>query len=78
MLIRLYCRRSVAMGLGGKGRGEMAATGRPLSVEVYSLTDKTTLEDWKPPESAAAAYKGMHGLKMPSCKDGEQDSRLGV
>lgn len=45
----------------------MAATCRPLGVEVYSLTEAEMLKDWKQPESPS--YSGMHGLKMPSRDD---------
>jgi len=36
---------------------------RPLGIEVYAL-DKSLLETWKPPMSPA--YKGAHGMKLPS------------
>lgn len=41
----------------------MGATCRPLGVEVYQL-DENVLAEWKPPVSPA--YKGLHGMKMPS------------
>ena len=48
----------------GKDGVDMIDCCRPLKVEVYQLQDDSILKDWKPPETPA--YKGMHGLKIPS------------
>lgn len=40
----------------------MAATTRPLGVEVYGLTNPAVLEGWSEPQSPR--YAGMHGLRM--------------
>lgn len=45
----------------------MAATCRPLGVEVYRMADARLLDGWKQPE--CAPYKGMHGLRMPARAD---------
>lgn len=37
---------------------------RPLSIEVYKITDDAVLKNWKSPE--VANYKGQHGLKFPT------------
>lgn len=58
-----------------KEGGDMAATCRPLGVEVYSLVDTKILKDWKQPESPN--YTGMHGLKMPSRND-RKEGHAGV
>jgi hypothetical protein len=41
----------------------MAATCRPLGVEVYSLTDPSILDGWEQPQ--CPRYRGLHGLRMP-------------
>jgi hypothetical protein len=53
----------------------MAATCRPLGVEVYRLADIDILKDWKQPESPN--YTGMHGLKMPT-RNGRRKGHVGV
>ncbi|KUL86633.1 hypothetical protein ZTR_03080 [Talaromyces verruculosus] len=62
-------------GWEGKEGGDMAATCRPLGVEVYSLADSEILKDWKQPESPN--YTGMHGLKMPT-RDDRRKGHVGV
>jgi hypothetical protein len=52
-----------AWGWEDKEEGDMAATCRPLGVEVYSLADPGILQGWKEPEFSK--YKGMHGMRMP-------------
>lgn len=43
--------------------GDMAATTRPLAVQVYSLADPATvLHGWSEPQSPQ--YAGLHGLRM--------------
>lgn len=54
----------------------MAATTRPLGVEVYTLADQTILEGWKEPE--CPKYTGMHGMKMPARADVEGSKYCGV
>ncbi|EFX03653.1 meiotic chromosome segregation protein [Grosmannia clavigera kw1407] len=45
---------------------DMADCCRPLVVEVYDIVDRdTVLKNWKSPEPAIAAYKGVHGLVGP-------------
>lgn len=47
------------------GWGAMAATCRPLQVEVFELVDEDELlKDWTAP--AVADYDGLHGLKSPA------------
>lgn len=40
----------------------MAATTRPLAVEVYKLANPAVLGGWTEPQSPK--YAGMHGLRM--------------
>jgi hypothetical protein len=54
----------------------MAATCRPLGVEVYSLVNTETLKDWNQPESPN--YTGMHGLRMPARDDRQDKGYVGV
>ncbi|CRG84273.1 putative protein C11D3,03c [Talaromyces islandicus] len=51
-------------GWEGKEGGDMAATCRPLGVEVYRVADTRLLDGWTQP--VCAPYKGMHGLRMPA------------
>lgn len=54
----------------------MAATCRPLGVEVYNLTDPGILEGWKEPEFPK--YTGMHGIRMPARNDADGTNYTGV
>jgi hypothetical protein len=36
---------------------------RPLAVEVYELTDRSVLKEWKSP--VPPPYRGMHGILLP-------------
>ncbi|KAI9879873.1 MAG: hypothetical protein M1830_006725 [Pleopsidium flavum] len=54
-----------AWGWGEGNAGDMVGCCRPLGVEVYRMTDeKRVLEGWREPE--VPAYKGLHGLKLPT------------
>lgn len=54
----------------------MAATTRPLGVEMYTLADSSLLNGWKQPE--CPKYTGMHGMRMPERKDAEGCNFSGV
>jgi hypothetical protein len=41
----------------------MAATTRPLGIEVYNLANLEILKEWQRPE--CPKYTGMHGMRMP-------------
>ncbi|KAJ9262105.1 hypothetical protein DTO195F2_3807 [Paecilomyces variotii] len=65
-----------AWGWEDKAGGDMAATTRPLGVEVYTLADLSLLNGWKQPE--CPKYTGMHGMRMPERKDAEGCNFSGV
>ncbi|KAL1963137.1 hypothetical protein VTN77DRAFT_8680 [Rasamsonia byssochlamydoides] len=65
-----------AWGWEDKEGGDMAATCRPLGVEVYSLTDPGILQGWKEPDFPK--YTGMHGIRMPARNDSEGTNYTGV
>ncbi|ODQ80791.1 hypothetical protein BABINDRAFT_161003 [Babjeviella inositovora NRRL Y-12698] len=50
-------------GEGDEEELDMVDCCRPLGVEVYQITDKEVLKDWKSPE--VANYSGNHGLEFP-------------